>query len=67
MPDASRCLQNVILDLPKRWKIAMVQRLRYILPVVVLLVFAGWVYSDDLPKPDLGSAIQSLQIGRAHV
>src|SRR5580700_1523593 len=40
---------------------AMVHRLRYILPVVVLLAFAGWVYSDDIPKPDLGTAIQSLQ------
>ena len=39
----------------------MLSRLRYILPVVVLLVFGGWVYSDDIPKPDLGAAIQSLQ------
>ena len=33
----------------------MLSRLRYILPVVVLLVFGGWVYSDDIPKPDLGA------------
>src|ERR1700689_4318769 len=39
----------------------MLYRLRYILPVVVLLVFGGWVYSDDIPKPDLGAAIQNLQ------
>ena len=39
----------------------MLYRLRYILPVVVLLAFGGWVYSDDIPKPDLGTAIQNLQ------
>lgn len=36
-------------------------RLRYILPVVVLMVAGGWVYSDDLPQPDLGAAIQNVQ------
>ena len=36
-------------------------RLRYILPVVVLLSFGGWVYSDDLPKPNLMGAVQNLQ------
>src|SRR3984885_7831550 len=44
-----------------RHRIAMLYSLRYILPVVVLLIFGGWVYSDDIPKPDLGSAIQNLQ------
>src|SRR5271154_3565371 len=39
----------------------MLARLRYILPVVVLLGFAGWVYSDDIPKPDLVGAVQNLQ------
>src|SRR5437868_2415369 len=39
----------------------MLSRLRYILPVVVLLGFAGWVYSDDIPKPDLVGAVQNLQ------
>jgi tetratricopeptide (TPR) repeat protein len=36
-------------------------RLRYLLPILVLMVFGGWVYSDDLPQPDLGAAIQNLQ------
>jgi peptidoglycan hydrolase CwlO-like protein len=39
----------------------MPHRLRYILPVVAFLIFAGWVYSDDIPKPDLAAAIQNLQ------
>ncbi len=39
----------------------MLARLRYILPVVVLLGFAGWMYSDDIPKPDLVGAVQNLQ------
>ena len=39
----------------------MLYRHRYILPVVVLMVFGGWVYSDEIPKPDLGTAIQNLQ------
>jgi hypothetical protein len=39
----------------------MAHRLRYILPVVVLLVFGTWMYSDDIPKPDLGAAILNLQ------
>ena len=39
----------------------MLARLRYILPVVVLLGFAGWMYSGDLPKPDLMGAVQGLQ------
>src|SRR5579859_4313151 len=39
----------------------MLSRLRYILPVVVLLGFAGWMYSDDIPKPDLVGAVQNLQ------
>ena len=39
----------------------MQARVRYILPVVVLLIFGGWVYSDDLPKPDLVGAVQNLQ------
>ena len=39
----------------------MLARLRYIFPVVVLLGFGGWVYSDDLPKPNLMGAVQNLQ------
>src|ERR1700722_1203663 len=39
----------------------MLARLRYILPVVVLLGFAGWMYSGDIPKPDLVGAVQNLQ------
>ena len=44
-----------------RHRIEMLYRLRYILPVVVLLAFGGWVYSDEILKPDLGAAIQNLQ------
>ena len=39
----------------------MVSRLRYILPVIVLLGFGGWLLSDEVPKPDLTAAIQGLQ------
>jgi hypothetical protein len=34
---------------------------RYILPVVLLLGFGGWVCGDDLPKPNLVDAVQNLQ------
>src|SRR5277367_4837239 len=44
-----------------RHRIAMLSRLRYILPAVVLAVFGGWLYSDEIPKPDLSAAIQNLQ------
>ena len=52
---------NAILNFHASDKIEMLHRLRYILPVVVLLAFGGWVYSDDIPKPDLVGAIQNLQ------
>ena len=39
----------------------MLARLRYILPVIVLLAFGGLLISDEVQKPDLTSAIQGLQ------
>jgi tetratricopeptide (TPR) repeat protein len=43
-----------------RHRITMVW-LRYILPMVVLLVVGGWLYGEDIPQPDFAAAIQNLR------
>jgi hypothetical protein len=46
---------SVGLELP------MVSSLRYILPLIVLLGFGGWLFSDQVQKPHITSAIQGRQ------
>src|SRR5580692_9802759 len=56
-----REMKEMLYSISSDRVIEMMARLRYILPVVALLGLAGWVYSDDIPKPDLAGAVQNLQ------
>lgn len=51
-----------ILNFHLHRRIGILALLRRILGTVVVLAFAGWLYSDDgIPKPDLAGAVESLR------